>query len=137
MFGLSKKADYGLELMLALARNYSHGPSTSLRVKPLSLKKIAKEKKLPYKFLGQLASELRFGGLIEAKEGKSGGYFLTKPPKKISVAEVIEVLEGPVEFGHCFGCPKAKLCGQKDIWAEVGDKVKKTIEGKTLEDLTK
>ena len=129
MFGLSKKADYGLELMLSLAKSYSHGP--------VSLKKIAKERKLPYKFLGQLASELRSGGLIEAKEGKNGGYFLIKAPKKISVAEVIEILEGPVEFGHCFGCPKSGLCGQKDIWAEVGDKVRMTIEGKTLEDLIK
>jgi len=127
MFGLSKKADYGLELMLALARNYSHGP--------VSLKKIAKERRLPYKFLGQIAGDLRVFGLVEAKEGRGGGYFLARSPKKISVAEVVEVLEGPVEVGACFGCSKAKLCGQKDIWAEVGDKVRKTMKEKTLEDL--
>ncbi len=129
MFGLTKKADYGLELMIALAKNYARGP--------LSLKQIAKEKKLPYKFLGQLALDLRVMGLIESKEGKGGGYFLTRPPQKISVAEVMEALEGPIEVGACFGCPKAQVCGQKDIWAEVGDKVRKTIEGKTLEDLIK
>jgi Rrf2 family protein len=127
MFGISKKTDYGLELMLALARNYSRGP--------LSLRQIAKERKLPYKFLGQLALELRFGGLIDSKEGKGGGYFLTKKPKKISIAEVVEALEGPVEVGHCFGCPKARVCGQKDVWSEVGDKVRETIKEKTLADL--
>ena len=129
MFGLTKKTDYGLELMIALAKNFRQGP--------ISLKKIAKEKKLPYKFLGQLASILRLMGLIEAKEGKGGGYFLTRPPGKISVAEVAEALEGPVEVGYCSGCPKVRICGQKDVWAEVGDKVRETIEGKTLEDLIK
>ena len=84
-----------------------------------------------------VAMSLRLAGLIEAKEGKGGGYFLTKKPEEITVAEVVEVLEGPVEVGACFGCPKAAACGQKDIWQEVGQKVKKTIKGKTLKDLSK
>jgi len=127
MFGLSKKTDYGMELMIALAKNYRQGL--------LSLRQIAKQKKLPFKYLEQVVIPLRESGLIKAKEGKGGGYFLKKSPKKISVAEIVEALEGPVEVGACFGCPKATICGQKDVWAEVGDKVKKTIEGKTLADL--
>jgi len=127
MFGLTKKADYGLELMIVLAKNYRQGP--------LSLRQIAKKKKLPFKYLEQVVVPLRESSLIEAKEGKGGGYFLKKSPKKVSVAKVVEVLEGPVELGACFGCPKATICGQKDIWTEVGDKVRETIEGKTLADL--
>lgn len=127
MFGLTKKADYGLELMIALAKNYDKGP--------VSLFKIAKEKKLPLKYLEQVVLNLRKAGLIKAKEGRGGGYFLKKKPKDISVAEVVEVLEGPVEIGACFGCPKATICGQRDVWVEVGDKVRETIEDKTLADL--
>lgn len=127
MFGLSKKTDYGMELMIALAKNYGKGP--------ISLRKIAKEKKLPFKYLEQVVIPLRESGLIEAKEGKGGGYFLKKKPEKVSVAEIVEILEGPVEVGACFGCPKATICGQKDVWVEVGDKVRKTIEDKTLADL--
>ena len=127
MFGLTKKADYGLELMIALAKNYDKGP--------VSLFKIAKEKKLPFKYLEQVVLNLRKAGLIKAKEGRGGGYFLKKKPKNISVAEVVEVLEGPVEVGACFGCPKATICGQRDVWVEVGDKVRETIEDKTLADL--
>ena len=129
MFGLTKKTDYGLELMIALAKNYGKDP--------LALRQIAKEKKLPFKYLEQVVIPLRESGLIEAKEGKGGGYFLKKSPKKISVAQVVEILEGPVEVGACFGCPKATICGQKDVWAEVGDKVRETIEGKSLADLLK
>lgn len=127
MFGLTKKTDYGLELMIFLAKNFNKGP--------ISLRKIAKEKKLPFKYLEQVVIPLRETGLIEAKEGKGGGYFLKKKPKKVSVAEIVEILEGPVEIGDCLDCPKATLCGQKDVWAEVGDKVRETIEGKILADL--
>lgn len=127
MFGLTKKTDYGLELMIALARNYGQ--------KPTSLRKIAKEKKLPFKYLEQVVAPLRVSGLIKAKEGKGGGYSLKKSPKKVSIAEIVEILEGPIEVGACHGCPKATLCSQKDVWAEVGDKVKETIEDKTLADL--
>ena len=127
MFGLSKKTDYGMELMISLAKKYRQGP--------LSLRQIAKQRKLPFKYLEQVVIPLRESGLIEAKEGKGGGYFLKKPPKKISVAEIVEILEGPVEVGYCAECPKATICGQKDVWAEVGDKIRETIEDKTLADL--
>jgi Rrf2 family cysteine metabolism transcriptional repressor len=127
MFSLTKKIDYGLELMIFLAKNYGQGP--------LSLRQIAKKKKLPFKYLEQVVIPLREAGLIEAKEGKGGGYFLKKKPAKISIAQIAEALEGPVEVGYCFGCPKAAICGQKDIWTEVGDKVRETIQEKTLADL--
>lgn len=129
MFNLTKKTDYGLQLMVALAKKYQKGP--------IALRQIAKQEKLPLKFLEQVVFLLKIANLVDSKEGKGGGYFLTKSPKKISMAEVIEALEGPMEFGHCFGCPKASLCGSKDIWAEVGDKARKTMKGKTLEDLIK
>lgn len=113
-----------MELMIALAKKYRQGL--------LSLRQIAKQKKLPFKYLEQVVVPLRESGLVGAKEGKGGGYFLKKSPKKVSVAEIVEILEGPVEVGACFGCPKATVCGQKDVWVEVGDKVRETIEGKTL-----
>ena len=127
MFGLKKKTNYGLELMIFLGKNFGKGP--------IALKEVAKAKKLPFKFLEQIAIPLRESKLVEAKEGKGGGYFLKRKPKEISVAEIVEVLEGPVEVCQCFACPIANVCGQKDFWGEVGDKVKKAIEGKTLKDL--
>lgn len=129
MFQISKKTDYGLELMIYLAKNYGQ--------KPVSLKTVAKEKKLPFKFLEQLVIPLREASLIAAKSGKSGGYYLKKRPERISIAKIVEVLEGPVQVGACFGCPKAATCGPKDVWSEVGDNVRKTIKGKTLRDLIK
>lgn len=127
MFGLTKKTDYGIELMVALAKNYKKGP--------VSLRQVAKNRRLPLKFLEQVAGFLREGKLVDAKEGKSGGYFLKKSPSKISLAKIVEVLEGPVEVSSCLGCPKSRVCGQKNVWNEVGKNVKKTIGKKTLKDL--
>lgn len=115
-----------MELMIFLAKNQDG---------PVPLRQVARQRKLPYKFLEQVAASLREAGLIEAKEGRGGGYFLAKKPAQISVGEIIEVLEGPVQLGACAGCPHATMCGQQDVWSEVGDKVRKTIEGKTLQDL--
>jgi len=126
MFNLSKKTDYGMELMIALAKNQDG---------PTSLRAVAKKRKLPFKYLEQVAMPLREAGLIEAKEGRSGGYFLAKAPGKISVSEIVEALGGPVQLGACAGCSHAMMCSQKDVWAEVGDKVRETIEKKTLKDL--
>ena len=128
MFGLKKKTNYGLELMIYLAKNFGKGP--------IALKTIARKKKLPYKFLEQIVISLRNSRLVEAKEGKTGGYFLARQPMKISIAEIIEVLEGPVEVGRCSACPMARICGsQKDFWSQVGEEVKKVVQGKTLSDL--
>jgi Rrf2 family protein len=128
MLSLNKKTDYGLRLMIALAKKYKKGPS--------SLKQMARENKLPFKFLEQAAFLLRVAGLIDSKEGKSGGYFLTKSPGKISMGTIIEALEGPVGFDHhCAGCPEFGLCGQKDVMDEVELQVKKTIKAKTLKEL--
>ena len=127
MFDLSKKSDYGLQFLGYLAKY--HGQ------KPVSLRQVAKAKKLPLKFLEQIVIPLREAGLIKSKEGRAGGYLLAKKPGQISVAQAIEALEGPVPLGACMGCPQAGSCGQKQVWGEVGDQVQKVMANKTLEDL--
>jgi Rrf2 family cysteine metabolism transcriptional repressor len=128
MLSLNKKTDYGLRLMIALAKKYKKGPS--------SLRQLAKENKLPFKFLEQAAFLLKIAGLIDSKEGKNGGYVLSTSPSKISMETIIEALEGPVGFDHhCAGCPEFGLCGQKNVMDEVESQVKKTIKAKTLKEL--
>jgi Rrf2 family protein len=128
MFDLSKKTDYGMELMVFLARNYDKGV--------VSLKEASEAKKLPFKFLEQIASDLKDSCLIESKEGKGGGYRLAREPKEINVGEIMMALEGPV-LGGCAGCPNAAGCGHQEVWEEVGDKVRDTMAGKSLADLIK
>lgn len=88
---LSHKGDYGLVLVTALARRTGFA----------SLRQVAGEKKLPYKFVSQVAGELKAAGILESKEGVSGGYRLARVPEKILVREVLDVLEGPMVAETC------------------------------------
>jgi Rrf2 family cysteine metabolism transcriptional repressor len=133
MFGLTKKTEYGLRLMVFLAQNFGQEPTP--------LRQIAKKRNLPYRFLSQLALKLKKAGLIRAKEGAGGGYFLARSPQKITVAEVLEILEGPIELVDCLrngaSCPWAGACGQKQMFEKMKGSFKKIIEAHSLADLIK
>jgi Rrf2 family cysteine metabolism transcriptional repressor len=133
MFGLTKKTEYGLQLMVFLAKNFGQDP--------VSLKEIAKKKKLPYRFLSQVVTKLKKARLVKSKEGTSGGYFLAREPQKISVSEILEVLEGPIELVECLqneaNCPWAGVCGQKAMFEKMKGMMKQVIEAHTLADLAK
>ncbi|MBN1263685.1 MAG: Rrf2 family transcriptional regulator [Candidatus Pacebacteria bacterium] len=131
MFELTKKTEYGLQLMVYLARNFSQ--------EPVSLKQIVKVKKLPYRFLSQTATDLKKAGLIKSKEGAGGGYFLSRKPKEITVAKILEVLEGPIGLVECLqkeaSCPWSGMCGQRQMFFRLKGIVKKVMESHSLADL--
>ena len=110
---LSRKGDYGLLLVTALALRRAQG-------KLVSLKEVAREKKLPYKFLSQVAGELHKAGILESKEGVGGGYRLAKEPEKILVREVLDAVEGPMEASECeHECD----CGGACVHEQVEEKI--------------
>jgi len=125
MFYLTKKADYGLELMMELARRFSN--------KPLSLRELAEEKQLPLKFLEQVAGILKKSGLVKAKEGRGGGYFLAKPAGKISLGEIIKATEG--KWLNCDDCQRADVCSPKNLWRNLEKAIWQTLRKMTLEEI--
>lgn len=78
----SKREEYGIVFVTKLAQSKDY----------LSLSKIAREEHIPLPFLRQIALDLRNVGIIQAVEGKNGGYTLSKKPESISVADVIEAV---------------------------------------------
>ena len=125
---ISKKAEYGLRAMLFLAKNPK-------RIIPL--KEIAKKEGLPFDFLEKIMGNLEKAGLVKARKGVQGGYFLAKPAKKITPGDVIMVLEEDIMQAQCLGCPMAGGCSSKDIWNEVQDSLDSTLNSTTLADLIK
>jgi Rrf2 family protein len=128
MLNRSKKADYGLELMLFLA-NKKTG-------KPVSLKTIAKKKKMPYSFLAQVARDLVNFGLIASKEGAGGGYYLAQAPDQISLTDISEALTENQE-DNCDKCEREGICQPRVIWEEVEKKIQQEFDRKTLADLVR
>jgi len=127
MLEISKKTDYGLELARILAENYDKGP--------VSLKQLAKKENLPYRFLGQVVIPLKEAGIIEAKEGTNGGYFLKRKPKDISLADLIKALEGSVNLCDCVDCQRTVGCRSKNFWKEIEKNFIIQMERKSLADL--
>jgi Rrf2 family protein len=95
MFHLTRKTDYGLILMLELARQKNDGNQA-----PISLNDIAKKYCISFFFLQKVAKDLREKGLIKASRGKIGGYSLTE--KTPNLNEIFTALEGSVAIMSCF-----------------------------------
>jgi len=126
---VSKKAQYGLRAMVYLAKH-----SSKNRVCPI--KEISEKEKIPFDFLEKIISELEETGLVEAKKGVQGGYFLTKEPKKITAGEIVRALESTVPVS-CAGCQMARVCSAKNLWQEVKNSLDSTLDLTTLADLIK
>lgn len=136
MFKISTKGDYGLLLLSALAEEYIKGEGL------VALKEIAEKKHLSLPYISQIILPLKNAGLVTSKEGKHGGYRLAREPSKITMMEVLEVLEGPVSPVRCCGNEKGKCgsepyCSSKFTWQEAKNLLIYFLKHKTLADTVK
>jgi Rrf2 family protein len=130
---LSKRTQYGLRAMYSLARNYGRGP--------VLISTLAEEEAIPRKFLEQILLALKSSGLVESKKGKGGGYNLVRSPDKITVADVIRLMEGPLaplpcasetRFRKCDECIDIETCGTRIVMREVRDAISGILDATTL-----
>ena len=129
MVKITKKTDYGLSLLSALASNPNELQS---------LRSISDAKQLPYKFIGQVASTLLEAGIISSKEGALGGYKLSKKPEDITLLEAMEALDGPAVRVDCLRgivCARAGQCTHQRVMCTLRDIVNESLQSKTLADL--
>ncbi len=126
---ISKKSQYGVRAMVYLAKH-----SSTKKVCPI--KEISEKEEIPFDFLEKIISELEKAGLVKAKKGVQGGYFLAKEPKEITAGEIVRVLESTVPVS-CAGCQMARMCSAKSVWDKVQDSLDSTLDSVTLADLIK
>lgn len=113
MITISKKVEYSVVLISFLS--HSKG-------KNVSLAEAAKKLRLPYRFLGQLATNLKAGGIIESQEGKSGGYQLVEGWDRKSLFDLLGALGENKAMVTCLGdkgCVRVSGCGLKSIWEKI------------------
>ena len=131
----STKGEYGVRLMVQLARHFGTGPA--------SLAGIAAEEDLPRAYLEQLVVSLRGAGLVVSTRGAHGGYELARPPEAITMSEVLRALEGPIapmfcatdDPEHALICDRATRCTVNLLWVRVRDAITTTLDSMTLADL--
>ena len=132
---VSRKGEYALRAMIDLSLNYDKGT--------VQIHDISQREKIPQKFLEQILLTLKNAGLLQSKRGIGGGYSLIKHPGKISLAEVIRIIDGPLAPLSCvsqwahISCPEEKNCGLYGVMLEVRNAIAQMLENITFEDVCK
>lgn len=117
MITIPKKVEYSFLLISKLAENQD---------KTTSLREVSKKTALPYRFLGQLASYLKQGGILESKEGVGGGYRLRDGWRDKSFYDLLVILQEDKHMVTCLkgsgkSCARVGRCGMQKIWQDVED----------------
>ena len=127
---ISRKGKYGLVALMDICL-YS-------RSEAVTLKSVSKRQDISERYLEQIFSILKKGGIINSKKGAQGGYFLARKPKDITVGEILNILEGylkivsPSEEKNDIECFM-----QKKIWNNINRQIETYFNSITLEELVK
>lgn len=127
MFKLGKLTDYGTVVMTALAAH-----PEALR----NAHELAAETHVAAPTVSKLLKQLTKSGLVESIRGAHGGYRLARPPERITVAEVISALEGPIALTQCAvhdgGCSIESHCGVRGNWRLINTAIRHALEAVSL-----
>lgn len=131
MLRLSKKTDYALIALKALVLS-ERGTSCSAR-------EIAARYNIPVELMAKVLQRLSRRGLLESHKGTSGGYRLSRPASRISVADVILAIDGPVLVTACSDedetCDQYSKCNVRDPLWRLKDRIVQSLSSFTLEEL--
>lgn len=129
---LSAQADYAVVMMRAAARQCG-----SVR---LNATLLAAATGLPLPTVQKLVSRLSAAGLIESSRGTGGGFRLARPPAAITLADIVEAIEGPIAMTPCVehgrhDCAIEGACEVRPHWDAVNGAVRGALAGVTLSNL--
>ena len=120
MLRLSKKADYALMAMKHLARKPDAAASTSAR-------EIAEQYDIPIELMAKVLQRLARSGLLTSHQGTRGGYTLSKGTASISVADIIQAIDGPLTVTACSThdeqCDQFTKCNVRDPLWRIKDRI--------------
>lgn len=125
---LTQHTDYGLRLMIVLARR--HG-------EPIALPEFAAEQNLSYHHVAKVAQALVREGFLKSRRGRSGGVELARGPEEITVGEVVRVLERGLQLADCAGCALRDDCSASPLLAEALAAFLAVLDRSTLADAAK
>lgn len=132
MIRMTKQADYGIVLMTGMARQPERLVNAS---------ELAAEAQLPPPTVSKILKLLGRAGLLESHRGAKGGYFLAREAERITVAEIITALEGPIGITECIDdtpgeCSQESFCGVRANWQRINDAIRQALENITLAEMT-
>jgi Rrf2 family protein len=128
---ISAKADYAVRATAELAA--AHGE------RPVKGEQLAQAQAIPLKFLLNILSELKHAGIVRSHRGAEGGYQLARPPDRITLADVIRAVEGPLASVHEVRPDEISYTGPaeslREVWIAVRANLRAVLERVTVADL--
>jgi FeS assembly SUF system regulator len=131
MIRMTKQADYGIVLMTRMA-----GDPNRLFTAP----ELAAESHLPPPTVSKILKLLARGGLLDSHRGVKGGYTLAHEPAGISVAEIIDALDGPIAITECIDdspgeCSQEPICPVRGNWQRINRALREALEAISLAEM--
>lgn len=128
---LSTRTRYGLRAMVELA-------SEEAKV-PVMVRKIAEQQQISKKYLDIIFTALKLAGLVRAIRGATGGFLLTRSPEEITIAEIVEALEGTISPVDCCPtpdiCQRSEACAARLLWMDLEAAIRAVLGDLTLAEL--
>jgi Rrf2 family protein len=141
MLKFSKKADYGL---MALQYIASVQFGDVIRARIVNTKEIAEEYRIPVELLAKVLQMLAKSGIVESQNGPKGGYLLARDAGEITIAQVLEAIEGPLGITDCYheereasscSCLQFEHCNIRTPLRKVQDSIYQLLNSMTVEDM--
>ena len=127
---ITRQADYAVRAVLHLARSGEQRTATST---------IAEEQHIPPSFLAKIISQLSIAGLLHTSRGARGGVTLARHPGEITLLEVIEAIDGPIQLNECVGemgtCAFDDDCPLRPVWCEAQEELVGRLKGTNFADM--
>ena len=125
---LTAKTEYACLAMLELAQHFEDR-------QPVQVRRIAEGHGIPSPFLMQILQELKRARLVTSTRGAAGGYRLTRPPQQMTLADVLEVVEGNSEPTTCASETSPLAPVLLEVCHELSEARRKHLAAITLADL--
>ncbi len=141
MLKFSKKADYGL-MAVQYISSVQFGDLRKARV--VNTKEIAEEYHIPVELLAKVLQTLARQGIVESQNGPKGGYLLARNAREITIAQVLEAIEGPLGITDCqqeqedktMSCSCFNHCNIRTPLLKVQDSIYQLLNNMTVADMT-
>jgi FeS assembly SUF system regulator len=124
MMRMTKLADYGIVLLTHMAMDAPGAMRTA--------QELAERSRVPLPTTSKLLKSLARAGLVVSHRGRNGGYGLARDADRISVAEVIAAIEGPIGLTECGtgtegACDMEPWCAAKGRWAPINQAIERAL----------
>jgi Rrf2 family protein len=127
---VSAKADYAVRAAVELA---------AAEEGPIKGERLADAQEIPLQFLEHILLELKHSGIVRARRGAKGGYWLARPADEVTVADVVRAVEGPIADVQSTPPEAIKYSGNaeslREVWVAVRASLRAVLEEVTLADL--